>query len=95
MIDFLPCVRDGLTVSDTHRYGRVTFDVSFPTLLPGAVVAVILIGRWLLTFPSDMLNKLAAEEHDEIDIEMLGGDSHHWQVRGMIPFEPCHSLQVS
>lgn len=95
MIDFLLCVRDGLTVSDAHRYGRVTFDVSFPTLLPGAVVAVILIGGWLLTSSSDMLNQLAAEEHDEIDIEMLGGDSHHWQVRSMISSESCCSLQVS
>jgi hypothetical protein len=35
------------SISEFYRYGKVTFEVSFPTLVPGVVVAVILIGGYL------------------------------------------------
>ncbi|KAF8519666.1 glycoside hydrolase family 16 protein [Gautieria morchelliformis] len=62
---------EGTTINSTFTllYGKVTFEVSFPTLVPGVVVAVILI----------------ADEHDEIDIEMIGGDADHWQSNVYAP----------
>ena len=40
--------------------------------VPGVVTAVVLM----------------APEGDEIDIEILGGDPHHWQVYNMQVLEP-------
>ncbi|KAF8577710.1 glycoside hydrolase family 16 protein [Ramaria rubella] len=62
---------EGATINSTFTllYGKVTFEVSAPFSVPGAVVAVILI----------------ADEHDEIDIELLPGDAGHWQSNVYAP----------
>lgn len=59
-------VAEGATVNSTFTllYGKVTFEISAPAV-PGVVTAAIMI--------SD------DAEHDEIDVELLGGDPSHWQ----------------
>ncbi|EKM50284.1 glycoside hydrolase family 16 protein [Phanerochaete carnosa HHB-10118-sp] len=59
-------VAEGATVNSTFTmlYGKVTFEVSAPAV-PGVVTAAIMI--------SDNA------DHDEIDVELLGGDPSHWQ----------------
>ena len=70
-------------------YGRVTFDISAPTL-KGVVTAVINIGGTfsslhyspLPLIPLDLETAL-----DEVDIEILGSDSLHWQTNVFVPSE--------
>ena len=70
-------------------YGKVTFDISAPTL-KGVVTAVINIGGTsssihyspLALIPLDIETAL-----DEVDIEILGSDSHHWQTNVFVPSE--------
>jgi beta-glucanase (GH16 family) len=62
------------------RYGRVSFQVSAPKVA-GVVTAAILLGVHIISSSDYILISLfpIADEHDEIDIELLGGDPSHWQ----------------
>lgn len=75
-----------------YRHGRVTMEVEAPEV-PGAVTAAILIGlsqspTYLITSHVEILcnhstghrSSAASESHDEIDVELLGGDPTHWQT---------------
>ncbi|GJE90396.1 glycoside hydrolase family 16 protein [Phanerochaete sordida] len=59
-------VAEGATVNSTFTmlYGKVTIEITAPTV-PGVVTAAVMI--------SDDI------DHDEIDVELLGGDPSHWQ----------------
>lgn len=68
-------------------YGKVTFEVSSP-LVPGVVTAVILIGIkniFTQTQSTELTVLSLANEHDEIDVELLGGDPAHWQTNIFVP----------
>jgi beta-glucanase (GH16 family) len=67
-------------------YGKVTYEVSSP-LVAGVVTAVILIGSYGRCFnscPPSSHNEIA-DERDEIDVELLGGDPSHWQANVFAP----------
>ncbi|KAF8892059.1 glycoside hydrolase family 16 protein [Infundibulicybe gibba] len=57
------------TLLRVPQYAIITFEILAPTI-PGVVTAAILMG---------------AEERDEIDIEILGGDPSHWQTNLFAP----------
>ena len=73
-----------------HRHGKVTFEVIAPTVA-GVVTAVILIGNLKKEkfFSSIRLLMLyqrpSADEHDELDVELLGADPKHWQTNVYAP----------
>lgn len=66
-----------------YRYGRVTFEVAAPKVA-GIVTAAILIGTSFIPV-SNKTQYDAADEHDEIDVELLGGDANHWQTNIYAP----------
>lgn len=67
-------------------YGKVTFEVSSP-LVGGVVTAVILLGNSNNFCSHRRLAHIQslADEHDEIDVELLGGDPSHWQTNIFVP----------
>lgn len=70
-----------------QSYGKVTFEVSSP-VVAGVVTAVILIGKHAHSISGHKpqpSHPFIADEHDEIDIEMLGGDPSHWQTNVFVP----------
>jgi beta-glucanase (GH16 family) len=67
-------------------YGKVTYEVSSP-LVAGVVTAVILIGSsypFLQLMHAQLIPQIA-DERDEIDVELLGGDPAHWQTNVFAP----------
>ncbi|KAH9829986.1 concanavalin A-like lectin/glucanase [Rhodofomes roseus] len=62
---------EGATVNSTFTflYGRVTYTIAAPPVVSGVVTAAILI----------------ADEGDEVDVELLGGDPSHWQTNVYAP----------
>ncbi|KZT43070.1 concanavalin A-like lectin/glucanase [Sistotremastrum suecicum HHB10207 ss-3] len=63
---------DGATVNSTFSflYGKVTYEVEAPRVA-GVITAIILACE--------------GDSHDEIDIEILGGDPTHWQSNSYSP----------
>jgi hypothetical protein len=68
----------------THplRFGKVTYAVESP-MTSGVVTAAILVCKrsfFAVVGPALKTITITGDQHDEIDIEILGGDTHHWQV---------------
>ncbi|EIN09399.1 glycoside hydrolase family 16 protein [Punctularia strigosozonata HHB-11173 SS5] len=73
-------VADGATINSTFTllHGKVTFELAAPSI-PGVVTAVILI---------------ADPAHDEIDIELLGGDASNFQTNIFVPQPEDHNDEL-
>lgn len=77
---------DGATINSTFSllYGKVTIEMSAPSVA-GVVSAAILIGVYTLFEADFELKLLTAEQSDEIDIELVGGDPKAWQTNVFAP----------
>lgn len=79
-------VGEGATVNSTFTFlhGRITYTLAAP-VVPGVVTAAIFIGTLIISFRLLLTSSDVADEGDEVDVELLGGDPSHWQTNVYAP----------